>query len=487
MRYARLGLGLAVLSVTSCDHPQPPLTEDGGGNDGNDVASCAYPRRLPVTEAGGFDATASAAGGWAMPVQVAQTGAHHLYANLTGYVLQTWQNSAGTMNLAGCARRFAPNGGWSASVPTPVFFAEAAIASGGDAIGVGLGFPASSQGFTSHAQASLFSVAADEWSSALQVDAEVSPASVASVGAGMDDSGNAMVSFNSRPPGGPYAVKARLHTSDGWSSTIVSLANGSEDTFVVHLAMAPNGTAASVWTQDPATLGAAASFWAARYVPGGWAPPQQFNIGFGSSGNGDVAIDSSGNAMVVWRSNTPLGVWASRNTGAGWSTAVQINTGATNAPTTNANRPILAMNAAGDAVAVWGQFDGNSNFPLWAARFSASSGSWDAPLRIAPDANAPDANAPGRGSAAMDGSGNALIVWENPSTPVHVYASRLLAGTSAWTSPVQLDTLGVPGDAVADAAAACTPTGLCFAAWTQFDRPPNPVAAPSRLYLATLQ
>ena len=405
-----------------------------------------------------------------MPVQVAQAVSHHLYANPTGYVLQTWTTSQGN----GCARLFAPNGGWLATVPTPVPVAEAAMTPRGDALGVGgLGPPP-----RSHAQASFFSVA-DGWSTAVQVDAEVALASVFAVGAGADDSGNAMVSFNSMPPGGPYAVKARLHTAGGWSTTIVSLASGSAPLRGVHLAMAPNGTAATVWTQDSGTGASPGSFSAARYTPDGWAPPQAFNIGIGTR-EGDVAIDSSGNALIVWSSNAPYGVWASRNTGSGWSTATQINIGAPNASTTNANRTILAMNAAGDAVAVWGQFDGR-RFPLWAARFSTSNGSWDAPLQIAPDANAP-----GRGNAAMDGAGNVLIIWENPSTPVHVYASRLVAGTSAWTSPVQLDTLGVDGDAIGDVAAACTPTSLCFAAWTQFDHV-GPAGGAVRLYLATLQ
>jgi hypothetical protein len=219
------------------------------------------------------------------------------------------------------------------------------------------------------------------------------------------------------------------------------------------MAMAVNGMAVVTYGQND-EVADGASLWASRYTPTkGWAPPQRFAA---RGDGGDTAIDDAGNAMVVWRDYTARTIFASRNTGSGWSTAVPLAVTAF-----GPGAPILAMNAAGDAVAAWNTMEGI----LYAAHFSAASETWGEAVQISPAATSPE-----HGSVALDSAGNALLIWEDLESLVHVFASSLPAGATAWSSEVRLDTAAsITGDADHQMSAACVPTGTCFGAWTQFD------------------
>ena len=70
-----------------------------------------------------------------------------------------------------------------------------------------------------------------------------------------------------------------------------------------------------------------------------------------------VAMNADGNAVTVWEQsdNTSVSVWSKRYTaGTGWGTAALIGTD--NAG--DAQNPQVAMDASGNAVAVWFQEDG---------------------------------------------------------------------------------------------------------------------------------
>jgi hypothetical protein len=80
-----------------------------------------------------------------------------------------------------------------------------------------------------------------------------------------------------------------------------------------------------------------------------------------------VAVDASGNAVVVWNQDDGIrrNIWANRYVvGSGWGTAELIETD-------NAGRawvPQVAVDASGNAVAVWQQDDGTRD-NIWANRF----------------------------------------------------------------------------------------------------------------------
>ena len=120
-----------------------------------------------------------------------------------------------------------------------------------------------------------------------------------------------------------------------------------------------------------------------------------------------IAVDASGNALAVWRQSdgTRLNIWANRFTAAtsSWGTAALIETDNLG----DASSPQIAFDASGNALAVWSQFDGTRP-NIWANRFTAATNSWGTAALIETD-NAGGAVNP---QLAFDASGNALAVWQ---------------------------------------------------------------------------
>src|SRR5438477_9692195 len=115
-------------------------------------------------------------------------------------------------------------------------------------------------------------------------------------------------------------------------------------------------------------------------------------------------MDSYGNAVTVWMQydGVRYNIWANRYTaGSGWGTATLIETDDAG----SAFDPQVAINANGDAVAVWQQYDG-VRYNAWANRYTAGSG-WGAATLIETD----NGSVATRPHIAMDGNGNAIAVW----------------------------------------------------------------------------
>ena len=131
-----------------------------------------------------------------------------------------------------------------------------------------------------------------------------------------------------------------------------------------------------------------------------------------------IAMDASGNAVAVWPQDdgTWYSIYANRYTvGTGWGTAVLIETD--NAG--DANDPQIAMDASGNALAVWDQYDG-TRYNILANRYQVGTG-WGTAVLLETD-NAGHAFSP---QIAMNASGNAVAVWyQGDGTTNNVYANR---------------------------------------------------------------
>lgn len=141
----------------------------------------------------------------------------------------------------------------------------------------------------------------------------------------------------------------------------------------------------------------------------------------GHASDPQIVFDNNGNALAVWvqSDGTRNNIWANHYTvGTGWGTAAQIET-----DTGNANQAQIAIDASGNALAVWTQFDGTRN-SIWANRFIAGTGTgtgWGAVSLIETD-NAGDAYSP---QIAIDANGNALAVWhQSDGTRFNIWANR---------------------------------------------------------------
>ena len=131
----------------------------------------------------------------------------------------------------------------------------------------------------------------------------------------------------------------------------------------------------------------------------------------------DIAIDPNGNAVVVrgqwdaFREN----IWSRRYipTG-GWGTAELIETDNTN----SAHDPRIAVDANGNVVTVWAQSDWARD-DIWSNRYTVTDG-WGTAERIEID-DTDNAHDP---RVAVDANGNALAVWTHDGVRDNIWSNR---------------------------------------------------------------
>ena len=170
----------------------------------------------------------------------------------------------------------------------------------------------------------------------------------------------------------------------------------------------------------------------------------------------EIAIAGDNAALVVW--SEVIGghsVVQARNVDSG-ATVSLSNSG-------DAALAKVGFDAAGNAIAVWTQFENNRN-DIWSSRFVAASGGWSAPLRIsAPNAVA-DGNVPALG---VDAAGNAIVVWhqgDGRNNHFDIWSSRFAVAAGSWSAPALLS------DGVASAFNPCiavNAAGIGAVAWSQ--------------------
>ncbi len=135
-----------------------------------------------------------------------------------------------------------------------------------------------------------------------------------------------------------------------------------------------------------------------------------------------LAVDSAGNMMAVWqqfdgvRSNIYANYYA---VGLGWGTASLIET-----DNTDAFNPQVVFDGPGNAVAVWQQSDGTYS-SIFSNRFVASSG-WNATPTLVENENLGDAHTP---QLAIDSNNDIIAVWsQHDGNAYKIYSSRYSAG-----------------------------------------------------------
>jgi hypothetical protein len=243
--------------------------------------------------------------------------------------------------------------------------------------------------------------------------------------------------------------------------------------FWPQIATDAHGNALAVWFQSDGTHW---NIWSNRYtaVPGcntagtGWGSPVLLETDNAGDAFGPrIAMDASGNALAVWfqSDGTRFNIWSSRYTVChGWDTPVLIETD--NAG--DAAFPQIAMDSNGNALALWAQSDG-TRFNLWSNRYTVGSG-WGSPVLVehddAGDASFSqlDSNVP---QLAFDAGGNALAVWhQSDGTRENLWSNRYTPGRG-WATPVLVETDNA-GDALAPSLAIDL-NGDALAVWIQSD------------------
>jgi hypothetical protein len=185
----------------------------------------------------------------------------------------------------------------------------------------------------------------------------------------MDGTGNAIAVW--RQSAGPSDLWGRRYVVGfGWETGGPQLVETDDENSIINIcdvAMGGAGHAIVVWLQ---TDGTRSNVWARRYVAGEWEAggPQLLEIdNTGDALNPKVAMDEKGNAIAVWSQHdgTRYNIWARRySPGWDWGASPEL----IETDDGNAGSPQIAMDAAGNAIAVWLQSDGTVN-NVWASEY----------------------------------------------------------------------------------------------------------------------
>jgi hypothetical protein len=201
--------------------------------------------------------------------------------------------------------------------------------------------------------------------------------------------------------------------------------------------MEANGNAMVVWSQFD-VVGQRTNVLANRYIVGsGWGTPTPIETSDLDAGVSGIALDGTGNIMVVLHQQTSAAsssigsIYTNRFSNGSWGTATLVKSAIP-----YLSQIAIAMNASGNAMLAWLEDDGFDTTSIWARAYSAA-GVGGATVRIDDLSTYTSGRTP---QVAMDASGNAVAVWGQGR---HIWSARYVAGTG-WGTPANID--NVAGD-----------------------------------------
>ncbi len=155
-----------------------------------------------------------------------------------------------------------------------------------------------------------------------------------------------------------------------------------------------------------------------------------------------VAIDPAGNAIAVWgQANgdvaASLRIWANVfDVVSGWGTPTPLQSS-----DVLANVPQIAMDANGNGVAAWYQING-SDYEVWVNRYVKNSG-WQGAEKITGSEGSQVAGAlDGSGlSLGIDDAGNAMLMWMREDLGVSYVSSSYYSNGVGWTNTLDVDSM----------------------------------------------
>lgn len=191
------------------------------------------------------------------------------------------------------------------------------------------------------------------------------------------------------------------------------------------------GDAMAVWS---ATSASGSHVWAARYhrSSDAWSAPVKLDAAAAGASYPHVAMNAQGNAVAIWSeaagSDAPRGVSIAYYSNGTWGRPVRLSTRETG------DAPQAGMDAAGNAIVAWSEKDANGNYDIVATRILAGG---TVQGSVVVDALAAAASMP---ALAVEPNGHALLAWvQSDGTGASVHASRRTG--EAWSAPQRLENL----------------------------------------------
>jgi PKD domain len=359
------------------------------------------------------------------------------------------------LGLAGSAAQAAPPtwipGATISPASAPADQARVATNARGDSVAAWL----SSEGSETVFRAAL-RPAGGQWGASEALTHSGLPGSISSVEVGIDDGGRAVAVWTDSQPTG-VTVRSSTYSGGVWSAS-KALSPPNEEAAGPTLAVNANGDAVAAWHSK---VGANYIVRAAtRVAAGGWSSVH--TISSAVSADAFVpraAIDGHGDAVVVWQENGAGNrsiAAATRHAGAPWAAAKTLSS-----PVRDSTRPKVAVDAAGDATAIWDSSSGYGYGIICSAAGSAVSGDWNLPKDVG------FAGQSSRPQIAMNLAGDAVVAWQRQNKKTYIETSVRNGPGGAWQAA---QAVSDPTQEADDERVAIDDAGNVVAAWTQWSQ-----------------
>jgi hypothetical protein len=400
----------------------PKIAFDGSGNaiavwqqsDGTNINIYAN-RYTASTGSWGTEELIESSAGAAVAPQIAVDGA--------GNAIAVWSQHDGTNYNVYSNLYVASTGSWDtpqllesndlASTLSP----QIAVDSSGNAIAVWQ----QSDGNNESIYANRYTASTFSWGTAELIESDNTGQAVEAQIA-FDSAGNAIAVWRQSVGANSNIYSNRYTLATGWGGAELVATGDAGDATRPQIAIDSNGNAIAVW-RELSALGAKDSIYANRYTAStdSWGTEALLeNSDDGHASDPQIAIDDDGNGVAVWyqRDSANLRhIYTNRYTpGAGWGTEERIES----SDDGHSQYPQIAIDGEGNVIAVWSQQIDINNVLLYANRYTANTGSWGTEGLIGN----------GNGNAfqariAIDGDGNAMAVWrQSDGTHDSIYANR---------------------------------------------------------------
>lgn len=219
----------------------------------------------------------------------------------------------------------------------------------------------------------------------------------------------------------------------GWGAP-APIDSNTGDSYDPRIAQDTNGNTFAIWQQhDGTTTNIVTSYYTADTQR--WSPSAPLELAAGGAEAPQIAVNANGDALAIWQQQSGAVsriMTRSYSTENGWAFTRAMDTNAS-----NALKPEVALNASGNAMMVWMQEDNAHEYHVMARLYTPASNIVGPVMQI--NSAGDTAFAP---QVAIDATGNALAVWQqHDGTSTNIMANRYVAG-SGWgtAAPIESST-----------------------------------------------
>jgi len=332
-------------------------------------------------------------------------------------------------------------------------------------------------------QTSRYDATADSWSAVETLSDNIQPADEPQIA--MDSAGNGIAVWRWYDGGtaGNNVIQTSRYdaTLNSWSP-VVTLSNDAQEAYGAKIAMDPAGNGIAVWKwYDGGTGNNVVQTRRYDATLNSWAAVVTLSDNTQLADYPEIAMDPAGNGIAVWILQDGEFAVQTRRYDAtlnSWSPVVTLSDN-----TQLAYFPVVAMDPAGNGIAVWLWRDGGTTFVVQTSRYDATLDSWTVVETLSDNTQNVGAN-----QIAMDAAGNGIAVWtwEDGGTGNDVMqTSRYDATLDSWTPISEVETLSDNVQNARRPGIAMDSAGNGIAIWQSYDGVTTYVIQTSR-YDATL-